>query len=64
MIPPQLPGGYVSMGACALIPPLWRRVIDQRLLDYYDGDITRVSRGHVEDPDPVADRVAWFVFVS
>ena len=35
------------MGACALIPPLWRRVIDQRLLDYYDGDITRVNRGHV-----------------
>jgi alkane 1-monooxygenase len=46
---PQLPGGYVSMGACALIPPLWRRVIDKRLLAYYDGDVTRLNRGHVDD---------------
>jgi alkane 1-monooxygenase len=29
----------------AWIPPLWRRVMDQRLLDYYDGDTERINIG-------------------
>jgi alkane 1-monooxygenase len=28
---PQLPGGYAAMFVLALVPPLWRRVIDPRL---------------------------------
>jgi alkane 1-monooxygenase len=28
---PQLPGGYASMFLLALVPPLWRRVIDPRV---------------------------------
>ena len=29
---PQLPAGYASMFVLALLPPLWRRVMDQRAL--------------------------------
>jgi alkane 1-monooxygenase len=25
------------------IPPLWRRVMDHRVLEHYDGDITKVN---------------------
>ena len=35
---PQLPGGYATMIVVALFPPLWRRVMDQRVLDHYQGD--------------------------
>lgn len=41
---PQLPSGYASMIVPAWIPPLWRRVVDPRLLAHYGGD---VSRAHV-----------------
>ena len=27
----------------AWIPPLWRRVMDPRLLDHYEGDVTRAN---------------------
>jgi alkane 1-monooxygenase len=27
----------------ALIPPLWNRVMDRRLIDHYDGDVTRAN---------------------
>ena len=27
----------------ALFPPLWRRVMDPRVLDHYDGDVTRAN---------------------
>ncbi|QNG18787.1 alkane 1-monooxygenase [Rhodococcus triatomae] len=40
---PQLPGGYASMILLATVPPLWRTVMDHRVLDHYDGDITRVN---------------------
>jgi alkane 1-monooxygenase len=40
---PQLPTGYAGMIVLALIPPLWRRVMDPRLLDHYDGDLTRAN---------------------
>jgi alkane 1-monooxygenase len=36
---PQLPSGYGSMMLLALFPPLWRRVMDRRVLDHYGGDI-------------------------
>jgi alkane 1-monooxygenase len=40
---PQLPTGYAGMILLALIPPLWRRVMDRRLLAHYDGDVTRAN---------------------
>lgn len=40
---PQLPAGYAVMIVCAWVPPLWRKVMDKRLLAYYDGDMTRIN---------------------
>ena len=40
---PELPGGYAQMVMYALIPPLWRRVMHQRIVDMYDGDIRRAN---------------------
>jgi alkane 1-monooxygenase len=40
---PQLPSGYSTMVMLALVPPLWRRVMDRRVLAHYDGDITRTA---------------------
>ncbi|MBI3215878.1 MAG: alkane 1-monooxygenase [Mycobacterium sp.] len=37
---PQLPCGYGTMLLLALVPPLWRRVMDHRVLAHYGGDIT------------------------
>jgi alkane 1-monooxygenase len=40
---PQLPTGYAGMIVLAWFPPLWRRVMDPRLLDHYEGDVTRCN---------------------
>jgi alkane 1-monooxygenase len=40
---PNLPSGYASMVALTYFPPLWRKVMDRRVLDHYDGDITRAN---------------------
>jgi alkane 1-monooxygenase len=40
---PQLPTGYAGMIVLAWVPPLWRRVMDPRLLEHYGGDITRAN---------------------
>ncbi len=40
---PQLPTGYAGMIVLALVPPIWRRVMDRRLLDHYGGDVTRAN---------------------
>ncbi|WP_159229926.1 alkane 1-monooxygenase [Mycolicibacterium vanbaalenii] len=40
---PQLPAGYATMVVVALIPPLWRRVMDRRVLAHYDGDLRRTA---------------------
>jgi alkane 1-monooxygenase len=40
---PNLPSGYASMICLAYFPPLWRKVMDPRVLAHYDGDITRAS---------------------
>ena len=37
---PQLPSGYGTMIGLAYLTPLWRRVMDQRVLAVYGGDIT------------------------
>lgn len=41
---PQLPTGYGSMLLLAWFPPLWRRVMDRRVLEHYDGDMSLVAR--------------------
>ena len=40
---PNLPSGYGSMIVLTYFPPLWRKVMDHRVLAHYDGDITRVN---------------------
>ena len=40
---PQLPTGYAGMILLALVPPVWRRVMDRRLLAHYGGDLTRAN---------------------
>ena len=40
---PQLPTGYAGMIVLAWFPPLWRRVMDPRLLDHYGGDVTKCN---------------------
>jgi alkane 1-monooxygenase len=42
---PQLPAGYGAMMVLATIPPLWRRMMDRRVLDHYDGDTSLVAHG-------------------
>ncbi len=40
---PQLPTGYAGMIVLAAFPPLWRRVMDRRLLAHYEGEVTRAN---------------------
>jgi alkane 1-monooxygenase len=40
---PTLPSGYASMIGLTYFPPLWRKVMDHRVLAHYDGDITRAN---------------------
>jgi alkane 1-monooxygenase len=40
---PVLPTGYAGMILLALVPPLWRRVMDPRVLAHFGGDITRAN---------------------
>jgi len=40
---PQLHTGYAGMIVLAWFPPLWRRVMDQRLLDHFGGDVGRAN---------------------
>ncbi len=42
---PQLPAGYSAMIMLALVPPLWRRVMDPRLSTHYDGDLSLANSG-------------------
>ncbi len=62
---PQLPTGYAGMILLALVPPLWRRVMDPRLVMHYGGDVSRANiqpraRGRVlaqyRRADPSVDR--------
>ena len=40
---PVLPTGYAGMIVLALVPPLWRRVMDPRVLAHFDGDMSRAN---------------------
>lgn len=40
---PALPTGYAGMILLALVPPLWRRVMDPRVAAHYGGDLSRAN---------------------
>jgi alkane 1-monooxygenase len=40
---PQLPTGYAGMILTAVIPPLWQRVMDHRVVEHYEGDLSRAN---------------------
>lgn len=44
-VSPQLPAGYATMIVAALVPPVWRRLMDHRVLAHYGGDATRANTG-------------------
>lgn len=37
-VAPQLPAGYSAMIVLAMVPPLWRRVMNSRVEAYYEGE--------------------------
>jgi len=47
---PQLPSGYASMIVVAYFPPLWRRLMDHRVLEHYHGDLrlANIDPGHAK----------------
>lgn len=40
---PQLPYGYSTMFLAAWVPPIWRYIMDKRLVAHSQGDISKVS---------------------
>ncbi|MDH6119831.1 alkane 1-monooxygenase [Kitasatospora sp. GAS204B] len=40
---PELPSGYATMILLAYLPPVWRRVMDHRVLAHYAGDVTQAN---------------------
>jgi len=40
---PVLPTGYAGMIVLATFPPIWRKVMDPRVLSHYDGDVERAN---------------------
>jgi alkane 1-monooxygenase len=40
---PVLPTGYAGMIVLAIVPAIWRRVMDPRVLAHFGGDVTRAS---------------------
>jgi len=40
---PVLPTGYAGMIVLALVPPLWRRVMDPKVAAHFDDDLTRAN---------------------
>ncbi len=42
---PQLPAGYATMALLALVPPLWRKVMNPRVEAYYQGRLDVLTDG-------------------
>jgi alkane 1-monooxygenase len=40
---PELPSGYATMIAMAYLTPVWRRVMDPKVVAHYEGDVTRAN---------------------
>jgi alkane 1-monooxygenase len=41
---PQLPAGYATMIVAALVPPLWRHIMDPKVAAHYGGDLSLANR--------------------
>ena len=41
---PQLPAGYATMYVLAMIPPLWKKVMNPRVEAYYEGELDQLFR--------------------
>ena len=46
---PQMPSGYAGMVVLALIPPLWRAIMDPKVRAYYAGEEFQLSERQVSD---------------
>ncbi|MDX5298544.1 MAG: alkane 1-monooxygenase, partial [Gammaproteobacteria bacterium] len=44
---PQLPGGYASMILPAYFPQTWYEMMDNRVIEHYKGDLSKINM----DPD-------------
>ena len=40
---PQLPGGYASMLLPAYVPSLWYKIMDERVIQHYKGDLSKIN---------------------
>jgi len=40
---PELPSGYATLIGVTYFPWIWRRMMDHRVLEHYNGDITKVN---------------------
>src|ERR1700759_354164 len=40
---PNLPSGYASLIGLTYFPPLWRKLMDHRVVEHYGGDMTRAN---------------------
>jgi alkane 1-monooxygenase len=40
---PQLPGGYALMMLTAWFPPIWRKIMDHRVIEHYGGDAQQAN---------------------
>ncbi|WP_420108119.1 alkane 1-monooxygenase [Mycolicibacter arupensis] len=40
---PNLPAGYGALIGVTYFPPVWRKLMDHRVLEHYNGDITRAN---------------------
>src|SRR5699024_9754401 len=41
---PPLPAGYAGMYVVALIPPLWKKIVNPRVEAYYEGEMDQLFR--------------------
>jgi alkane 1-monooxygenase len=60
---PVLPTGYAGMIVLAIVPAVWRRVMDPRVLRHFDGDLSRANlsprrRSEILARHPVSGAVA------
>ena len=49
---PVLPTGYAGMIVLAIVPAVWRRVMDPRVLAHFDGDLSRANLSPASAGDP------------
>jgi len=54
---PVLPTGYAGMIVLTWVPAIWRRVMDERVLEHFDGDISRANL-HPHKRDKIIARYA------